>query len=148
MNMNKQDKYNPDVNKKYDQITKERDNLHFNFTNQVYKGITNNFPTNVNKPEDLQIKVDEPNYDDIKSKMEDALKEREREKIEQEKLLKNLSEKSIQKKMIISSEKTSNVIESHQDMKVSYQKFTVKKEDKLLKEKQMLNDVFDLINKI
>ena len=50
--------------------------------------------------------------------------------------------------MIISSEKTSTVIESHQDMKVSYQKFTVKKEDKLLKEKQMLNDVFDLINKI
>jgi len=146
--MNKQDKYNPDVNKKYDQITRERESLNYSFSNQVYKGITNNFPTNVNKPEDLQIKEEEPNYDDIKSRMEDAMKEREREKIEQEKLLKNLAEKSIQKKMIISSEKVSTVIETHQDMKTSYQKFTVNKDDKLIKEKLMLNDVFDLINKI
>jgi hypothetical protein len=146
--MNKQDKYNPDINKKYELLTRERDNLHYNFSNQVYKGITNNFPTNVSKPEDLKIVTDEPDYDKIKSKMEDALKEREKEKIEQEELLKNLSNKSIQKKMIISSEKTSNVIESHQDMKNSYQKFTVKNDDKLKKEKLILNDVLDLINNI
>ena len=83
--MNKQDKYNPDVNKKYDQLTRERDSLHYNFSNQVYKGITNNFPTNVNKPEDLKIITDEPDYDKIKSKMENALKEREKEKIDQTK---------------------------------------------------------------
>jgi hypothetical protein len=82
--MNKQDKYNPDVNKKYEQITRDRESLNYSFSNQVYKGITHNFPTNVNKPEDLQIKEEEPNYDDIKSRMEDAMKEREREKIEQE----------------------------------------------------------------
>jgi hypothetical protein len=146
--MNKQDKYNPDVIKKYDTVSKERDKLTYSFSNQVYKGITNNFPINVTKPEDLQIKIDEPDYDIIKSKMESAVKEREQEKLAQERLLQKLSEQSIQKKMVISSEKSSSPVESHQEMKTSHQKFTVNKNDKLGKEKLILNDVFDLINKL
>jgi len=146
--MNKQDKYNPDVAKKYDQITKERGTLNYKFSKRVYKGITNNFPDNVNTPEDLQLKVDEPDYDNLKIRMENALHERETEKIEQEKLLKLLSEQKSEKKMVIASEKTSSVIESHQEMKTSYQKFKVNKDDKLGKEKLLLNDVFDLINKM
>ena len=148
MNMNKQDKYNPDVSKKYDQITKERDNLNYTFSKQVYKGITNNFPSNVNGPQDLQIKLEDPDYDIIKQKMESEIRERELEKIEQEKLLKLLSEKKIEKNMVISSDKVSNPSETHQDMKQSYQKFNVNKGDKLGKEKLILNDVFELINKL
>jgi hypothetical protein len=148
MSMNKQDKYNPDVAKKYDQMTKERDTLHYIYSKQVYKGITNDFPTNVNTPEDLQLKNEEPDYDKIKLKMESAIRERENEKLEQEKLLKILSEQKIDKKITMSSNKTSNSSEMHQDMKNSYQKFNVDKGDKLGKEKLLLNDVFDLINKI
>lgn len=148
MSMNKQDKYNPDVSKKYDQITKDRDALHYTFSKLVYKGITNDFPTNVTAPEDLQLKNEEPDYEQIKLKMEHAIRERENEKIEQEKLLKLLSEKKIEKNMTIASDKTSDPSEMHQDMKNSYQKFKVNKDDKLGKEKLLLNDVFELINKI
>ena len=146
--MNKQDKYNPDVSKKYDQITKDRDNINYTFSKQVYKGITHNFPENVTGPQDLQIKLEDPDYDIIKQKMENVLHERESEKLEQEKLLKLLSENKIEKKMIISSDKVSNPSESHQDMKQSYQKFNVKNGDKLVKEKLILNNIFDSINKL
>ena len=146
--MNKQEKYNPDVNKKYDQITKERDHINYAFSNQVYKGITNDFPKNVTKSDDLKMKTDEPDYDIIKQKMENAIRERENEKMNQEKLLKELAERKITKKLVISTTSTTDAQESFQDMKNSYQKFNVNKTDKLLKEKLVINNVLDFINKL
>ena len=120
--MNKLDKYNPDVIKKYDTVTKERDNTTYTFSKQVYKGITNEFPNQITSPEDLKIKSHEPDFDLIKVKMEASLREREREKAEQEKLLKELSEKNTLKKLVINTEKTTNIQENHADMKQSHKK--------------------------
>jgi hypothetical protein len=146
--MNKQEKYNPDVNKKFEQITKERSNINYTFSKQVYKGITNNFPSNVTNPNDLKIHTDEPNYDEINKRMADAIQERENEKIRQEKLLNELAEKKVSKKLVITMSKSNDAQESFQDMKNSYEKFNVNKNDKLLKEKMVVNDVLDFINKI
>ena len=146
--MNKQEKYNPDVNKKYEQVSKDRDHQHYTYNKEVYKGITNDFPNKIESPDDLKLKIDTPDYDAIKIKMEDAIKDREQDKLNQEKLLKELAEKKISKKLIINTGNSSNVSESFQDMKDSYQKFTVNKNDILSKEKIALNDVLDFINKL
>ena len=146
--MNKLEKYNPDVAKKYDLVSKERENTSYTFSKTVYKGITNQFPNQINNAEDLKIKLPEPDYDLIKVKMEASIQEREKEKADQEKILKELAEKKAQKKLVITTNKTNDVQETHQDMKSSHQKYTLEKNDNLLKEKSMLNDVFDFINKL
>jgi len=146
--MNKLEKYNPDVIKKYETVTRERDSTAFTFSKQVYKGITNDFPNQINGPDDLKIKSSEPDYDLIKAKMDASLKEREREKIEQERLLKQLSEQKTQKKLVININKTSDVQENHQDMKNSHQIYNLNKNDVLIKEKSVLNDVMDFLKKI
>jgi hypothetical protein len=145
---NKLEKYNPDVIKRYDTVTRDRENVAYTFSKQVYKGITNDFPNQINGPDDLKLKNSTPDYDMIKIKMEESLKEREREKIEHERLLKELSEQKTQKKLVISMNKTSNVQETHQEMKNSQKKFTLEKNDNLFKEKSVLNDVLDFLNKI
>lgn len=144
----KTEKYNPDVVKKYETISRERDNTSYTFSKQVYKGITNDFPNQINGPDDLKIKSHEPDYDAIKSKMEASLKEREREKIEQERLLKELSEQKSQKKLVINMNKTSEVQETFQDMKNSQKKYNIEKNDNLHVEKSVLNDVLDFLKKI
>jgi hypothetical protein len=146
--MNKQDKYNPDVIKKYETITRERENISYTFSKQVYKGITNDFPNQIKNPDDLKLKTEEPNFDLIKIRMEESLKEREREKIEQERLLKELSEQKLQKKLVINTGKTSEVQETHQEMKNSQKKYNLEKNDNLFKEKSVLNDVLDFLKKI
>jgi hypothetical protein len=140
--MNKLEKYNPDVGKKFETVQKERDTMAYTFSNKVYKGITNNFPNQINGPDDLKIKADEPDYNLIKTRMESSIHEREREKEEQERILKELAEKKQQKTLVINQSNTSNVQESHEDMKLSHKKFN------LDKEKLVLNDVLDFINKL
>ena len=148
--MNKQlEKYNPDVGKKYETIQKERDTMSYTFSNKVYKGITNNFPNQINGPDDLKIKSDSPDYNLIKIRMEASIQEREKEKAEQERILKELEEKKLQKKLVINQNNTSNTMqESHQDMKSSHQKFSIEKNDNLIKEKLVLNDVLDFIKNL
>jgi len=146
--MSKLEKYNPDVLKKYETVTRERESTAYTFSKQVYKGITNDFPNQINGPDDLKIKSSEPDYDLIKIKMDASLKEREREKIEQERLLKQLSEQKSQKKLVMNLNKTSEIQESHQDMKTSHQKYNIEKNDVLIKEKSVLNDVLDFLKKI
>jgi hypothetical protein len=146
--MNKLEKYNPDVSKKFETIQKERDTMAYTFSNKVYKGITNNFPNQINGPDDLKIKADEPDFNLIKSKMEESINSREREKAEQERILKEVAEKKLQKKLVINQSTTSTVQESHQDMKSSHQKFSIEKNDNLIKEKLVINDVLDFINKL
>ena len=82
--------------------------------------------------------------------MEASIHEREREKAEQERILKELEEKNLQKKLIINQpNSTSNTTqESYQDMKVSHQKFSIEKNDNLIKEKLVINDVLDFINNL
>ena len=80
--------------------------------------------------------------------MENAIRERENEKMNQEKLLKELAERKITKKLVITTTSTTDAQESFQDMKNSYQKFNVNKTDKLLKEKLVINNVLDFINKL
>jgi len=138
----KQDKYNPDVVKKYETITRERENSTYIFSKQVYKGITNDFPNQIKSPDDLKIKASEPDFDLIKIRMEASIKEREREKAEQERLLKQMSEQKTQKKLVININKTSEVQETHQDMKDSQKKFNLEKE------KSVLSDVLDFLKKI
>jgi len=146
--MNKLEKYNPDVSKKFETIQKERDTMAYTFSNKVYKGITNNFPNQINGPDDLKIKADEPDFNLIKSKMEESINSREKEKVEQERILKEVAEKKLQKKLVINQSTTSTVQESHQDMKLSHQKFSIEKNDNLIKEKLVINDVLDFINKL
>ena len=146
--MNKLEKYNPDVVKKYDTVTKERESTRYTFSKQVYKGITNQFPNQINGPDDLKIKMPEPDFSQIKSNMEASLKEREKEKADQETLLKELAEKKTIKSLVINTEKTSTVQENHADMKQSHKKYTLEKNDNLLKEKLSLNNVLDFINKL
>ena len=80
--------------------------------------------------------------------MENAIRERENEKRVQEKLLQELAEKKMTKKLVISTTTTNDMQESYQDMKNSYQKFNVNQNDKLLKEKLAINNVLDFINKL
>ena len=127
--MNKLEKYNPDVLKKYETITRERENTSYIFSKQVYKGITNNFPNQINNPDDLKIKSSEPDFDLIKARMEASLKEREKEKVEQERLLKQLNEQHITKTLVINLNKTSEVQETHQDMKNSQKKYSLEKNE-------------------
>jgi hypothetical protein len=146
--MNKLEKYNPDVGKKYESVQKERDTMAYTFSNKVYKGITNNFPSQINGPDDLKIKADEPDYNLINSRMQASIESREKEKVEQERILKEIAEKKQQKKLVINQESSNTVQESHQDMKTSHQKYSIEKNDNLLKEKLVLNDVLDFINKL
>jgi hypothetical protein len=146
--MNKLEKYNPDVSKKFETIQKERDTMAYTFSNKVYKGITNNFPNQINGPDDLKIKAEEPDFNLIKSRMEASINSREKEKEEQERILKEVAERKLQKKLVINQSTTSTVQESHQDMKSSHQKFNIEKNDNLIKEKLVLNDVLDFINKL
>lgn len=146
--MNKLEKYNPDVGKKYESVQKERDTMAYTFSNKVYKGITNNFPSQINGPDDLKIKADEPDYNLINSRMQASIEAREKEKVEQERILKELAEKKQQKKLVINQESSNTVQESHQEMKTSHQKYSIEKNDNLLKEKLVLNDVLDFINKL
>lgn len=146
--MNKLEKYNPDVSKKYETIQKERDTMAYTFSNKVYKGITNNFPNQINGPDDLKIKAEEPDFNLIKSRMEASIQNREKEKEDQERILKELAEKKLQKKLVINQSTTSTVQESYQDMKTSHQKYNIEKNDNLIKEKLVLNDVLDFINKL
>ena len=80
--------------------------------------------------------------------MEESINSREREKAEQERILKEVAEKKLQKKLVINQSTTSTVQESHQDMKSSHQKFSIEKNDNLIKEKLVINDVLDFINKL
>jgi len=144
----KTEKYNPDVVKKYETMSRERDNTAYTFSKQVYKGITNDFPNQINGPDDLKIKSHEPDYDAIKARMEASIREREREKIEQERLLKELSEQKTQKKLVISMNKTSEVQETFQDMKNSQKKYNIEQNDNLHVEKSVLNDVLDFLKNI
>jgi len=147
--MNKLEKYNPDVGKKYETVQKERDTMAYTFSNKVYKGITNNFPNQINGPDDLKIKADEPDYNLIKIRMEASIKDREKEKEDQERILKELAERKLSKKLVVNQNSSSNTVqESHQDMKSSHQKYSIEKNDNLLKEKLVLNDVLDFINKL
>jgi hypothetical protein len=146
--MNKQEKYNPDVGRKYETIQKERDTMAYTFSNKVYKGITNNFPNQINGPDDLKIKADDPDFNLIKMKMENSIHEREREKEEQEKILKELAEKKQQKKLLINQSTTSIMQESHEDMKASHKKYSIEKNDNLINEKLVLNDVLDFIKNL
>ena len=58
-------------------------------------------------------------------------------------------EKKLQKKLEINQNNTSNTMqESHQDMKSSHQKFSIEKNDNLIKEKLVLNDVLDFIKNL
>jgi len=146
--MNKLEKYNPDVSKKYETIQKERDGTAYTFSNKVYKGITNNFPNQINGPDDLKVKNEEPDYNLIKLRMESSIQERKREKMEQERILKELAEKKQNKKLVINQSGSNTVQESHQDMKSSHQKYSIETNDNLIKEKLVLNDVLDFINKL
>jgi hypothetical protein len=146
--MNKQEKYNPDVGRKYETIQKERDTMAYTFSNKVYKGITNNFPNQINGPDDLKLKAEEPDFNLIKVKMENSIHQREREKEEQEKILKELAEKKQQKKLLINQTTTSTMQESHEDMKASHKKFNIEKNDNLINEKLVLNDVLDFIKNL
>lgn len=146
--MNKLEKYNPDVSKKFETIQKERDTMAYTFSNKVYKGITNNFPNQINGPDDLKIKAEEPDFNLIKTRMEASINNREKEKAEQERILKEIAEKNLQKKLVINQSNTSSVQESHEDMKSSHIKYNIEKNDNLLKEKLVINDVLDFINKL
>jgi hypothetical protein len=146
--MNKQEKYNPDVGRKYETIQKERDTMAYTFSNKVYKGITNNFPNQINGPDDLKLKAEEPDFNLIKVKMENSIHQREREKEEQEKILKELAEKKQQKKLLINQSTVSTMQESHEDMKASHKKYNIEKNDNLINEKLVLNDVLDFIKNL
>jgi hypothetical protein len=115
----------------------------------VYKGITNNFPSNVKNTNDLKIQELTPDYDEINKKMANAIQERENEKLEQERILKEFAENKTSKKLVMTlTNKTTDAQESFQDMKKSYEKFNVNKNDKLSKEKLAINNVLDFINKL
>jgi hypothetical protein len=50
--------------------------------------------------------------------------------------------------LVTVGKKTSDVIENHTDMKDSFKKFEINKNDNLVKEKLKMNDVLDFINKL
>ena len=147
-NINKLEKYNPDVSRKYESIQKERDGMAYTFSNKVYKGITNNFPNQISSPEDLKLKAEEPDFNLIKNRMESSIHEREVEKANQERILKELAEKKLNKKLVINQTNTNTVQETHTDMKQAHTKFNIDKNDNLIKEKSVLNDVLDFLKKI
>ena len=80
--------------------------------------------------------------------MEASINEREQEKANQEKILKELAEKKLNKKLVINQTNTNTTLETHSDMKQAHQKFNIEKNDNLVKEKSVLNDVLDFLNKI
>ena len=49
---------------------------------------------------------------------------------------------------MINTDKTSTIQENHEDMKQAHKKFSIEKNDNLLKEKLVLNNVLDFLNKI
>jgi hypothetical protein len=146
--INKLEKYNPDVDKKYEIKQRERDGTAYTYSNVVYKGITNDFPKQIATPDDLKIKAEQPDFNLIKIKMEASINEREQEKANQEKILKELAEKKLNKKLVINQTSTNTTLETHSDMKQAHQKFNIEKNDNLVKEKSVLNDVLDFLNKI
>ena len=85
---NSNEKYNPDIKKSYDLLLDKRKNINMSYSNDVWKPIIGSInKSNISK-DDLKVKIDKPDYNNIKSKYELELEEREKEKILADKLTK------------------------------------------------------------
>jgi len=74
-------KFNPDVHQNYEQLIQKRDKINYTHSTDVWKPIIGSIDKiNISK-DDLKIKIDKPNFNNIKSKYEQQLEEREKEKI-------------------------------------------------------------------
>lgn len=74
------DKYNPDVNQNYESLLEKRKNINLSYSNNVWKPIIGSIDKiNISK-DDLIVKIDKPDFNNIKSKYELLLTERENEK--------------------------------------------------------------------
>ena len=87
-------KFNPDVNHNYEQLMQKRDKLNYNYSTDVWKPIIGSInKTNISK-DDLKVKVDNTDFNNIKSKYELKLEEREKEKKIAEQLTQEYNKKN------------------------------------------------------
>ena len=74
------DKYNPDINNKYDNVEKIRKEKNFTFSPIVWKPIIGSVNKEKISEEDLKIEFEKPNHQLIKSNYAKEIEEREKEK--------------------------------------------------------------------
>jgi hypothetical protein len=85
-------KYNPDVYQIYDQLMTKRDNINYNYSKDVWKPIIGSIENiNISK-DDFKIKIDNPDFNNIKSKYVLELEERGKERLLAEKLSKEYND--------------------------------------------------------
>jgi hypothetical protein len=73
-------KYNPDINNKYDNVEKIRKEKNYTFSNAVWKPIIGSIDKQKISEDDLKINLEKPNHQLIKSRYEQEMEEREKEK--------------------------------------------------------------------
>lgn len=87
-------KFNPDVNQNYEQLMQKRDTFNYTHSTDVWKPIIGSIDkTNISE-NDLKINIDKPDFNNIKSKYELQLEEREKEKILADKLTEEYNNKN------------------------------------------------------
>jgi hypothetical protein len=75
-----QNKYNPDVNDNYSKFSESRDKKNYTYTNIVWKPIIGAIDKTIINENDLKINIEKPNHTMIKSKYEQEMNERIKEK--------------------------------------------------------------------
>lgn len=114
-------KYNPDVITNY---TSKNNNLkltNIEYSNQIWKGITGDeFKKNIKDADDLKIKFDKPNINDIVSRHNNELTNRIKDKElidEKNRLIKQAAIQNVMQINIINEVKTSNDIKMYDELK-------------------------------
>lgn len=131
-------KYNPDINIKYQNLVNRSEN--YEHDNKVWKGIiTDQIVDKVLSADDLKLKKDNPDINVTMQKLEQQMYEREQERI--------IYENSVKMNKMNKQDEEENIIipEDYVDMKI----YHIKENDKLVKEKErynkLLEDIADII---
>lgn len=133
-------KFNPDINIKYNQIQSNR-NHQYDYDNRVWKGIiTDQITEPVKNANDLKLKLDNPNKESTLHKLEEQMALRAQERLQYEHNINN------NKKLDLHQTKNENYkpAHGHDELKT----INVKENDRLKKEKERLNQIIHDINEL
>jgi len=136
------DKYNPDVINKFQQLNNQ--NINLPYTNEYYKSITNEPIKNIKSAEDLKLPSDKPDLNKITKDYELAMQTRLHEQM----LLNANNKKSTEDFNRINKVDVQESKDDYLDLKNKFKFYQIKEGDKLSEQKQKFNNLLNDLNKI
>jgi hypothetical protein len=149
-NQLKSDKYNPDVNTNYEKISSTRSQTTFSYSTDIWKPIIGSIDKTDIKTNDLKINIDKPNYDQIKNNYEQIVKQRQIEKENSIKIIKDYH--TINNSIELDKNTLDNNDNSFLELKDNSKKISSNNSnidmDTLLKSMSKLDDIMNSINNL